>query len=225
MSSTERAVLEKEAIELGFSEDIVKRSPNYTIEKMIAEHKGKHPKKSSRRTSRSRRSSRRESRKSRTEEKKELLNQTLSQLIKQDKAMDEDNDDTMTVVDMSHVTSTENPGDQKYTRFKFLVCAKNEMVKAIDINTKLKSANKDKLDADDLYVIDRDIKEAQENLKLIITEMRELHTWFQEVQAQKKVFYQKLSSRMVDISGNLAVHFQKKMENIDDYLKRLEEES
>ena len=72
--------------------------------------------------------------------------------------------------------------------------------------------------------IDQEIEESQNNLNCVIQEMREIHVWFQEVHAQKKVFYEKLSTRMVDISGKLSQHFNKKMENIDMYLRKMEKE-
>jgi hypothetical protein len=214
---SDRAAVIAEALSLGYSEDTVARLPTYTIEKMINDHKSSRVKKDSRR--------------SRTEEKKTIIqNELLSvsglaKKLESNNVKDDDDDGNATVVDMSFVTSTTNPADQKYQRFKFLVCARNEITNAIKVNTSLKNANSEKLDADDIYVIDKEVKTLQNNLGLVLTEMRELQVWFNEVNSQKKVFYEKLSSRLVDMSGTLADHFSKKVENIDSYLKTLHEDS
>ena len=198
MDVKRQSVVDK-AIKLGFKKELLDRKPTYAIENLVKEKSCHESSRKSRESSRKSRKSRELSRKSECE-------------------------DTETVVDMSHITSSENPADQKYNRFKFLVQTKNELMKAISTNAGLKSANQDKLDVDDVFMIDQEIEESQNNLNCVIQEMREIHVWFQEVHAQKKVFYEKLSTRMVDISGKLSQHFNKKMENIDMYLRKMEKE-
>ena len=214
MSSQERSLLETEANRLGFDSDLLKRTPTYAIEKMIEDSKNSN---TDLIQNDNRKILSQKSCKTRTTTPP-LENRTL---IYQP---DED-DDTVTVVDMSHVTNTNNPNDQKYQRFTFLVNAKNSISKAIEVNSKLLDANGDKLDVDDKFVMKEEISKSQEHLRLIFIEMKELQVWFQEMHEIKKHFYEKLSGRVVDVSGNLVCHFTKKMENIDRYVKELHEES
>jgi hypothetical protein len=127
-------------------------------------------------------------------------------------------DDAETLVDMSHFTNYDNPADQKYHRFVFLRQAKEQLAEAIRINTELKISNKGSLDADDLYVLDREIAVAQDQMKTIFTEMRAVHAWFGEMQAQQEDFYRNMADQSVDVSGKLKHHFEKKLKNIAEYI-------
>jgi hypothetical protein len=215
MTSVQRSLLENEANRLGFDSEYIKRTPTYAIEKMIEDSKNTN-------TDLNKNDNRKQL--SQKSFKKTGTNtpslETRSLTYQPDK-----DDDTVTVVDMSHVTNTKNPNDQKYQRFIFLVNAKNSISKAIEVNSKLLEANGDKLDADDKFIMKEDISKSQEHLKLLFIEMKELQVWFQEIHEIKKNFYEKLSGRVVDVSGNLVCHFTKKMENIDRYVRELHEES
>jgi hypothetical protein len=206
-----RSELIEEAQECGIDPEVLHRTPTYSIQKLIEERKGK-----------KRKSSKRQHHK-RVLSRRSRLNHEVQRLSDEaasaGRAVD---DDTMTVVDMSHITTTENPSQQKYKRFQWLVRAKNEMTRAISVNTKLSQENADNLDPDDLFMIKQDVVSAQDKLASINVEMRELKAWFQEIHQEKKVLYERIRSNMVDVSGNMATHFEEKMRNIDEYMKNLE---
>ena len=209
--STERTILIEEAIALGHKSESLSRMPTYMIKNAIHNNGHGKPARSVKKSSR---------RVNRTEHRRKRLNNVVHDLNVEAEDLPKE-DDTVTVVDMSHITTTENPSEQKYQRFTFLVKVKNEMVQSISINTKISQENMDKLDPDDTFVIEQSIASAQENLKSINLEMDELKVWFHEVHKEKKILYERISSTMVDVTGNMMSHFHDKMNNIDKYMQSL----
>ena len=136
----------------------------------------------------------------------------------------EEFDDGATVVDMNYVTTTTNPADQKYKRFQFLVCAKNDLVMAVKTNSALLQANLNQLDEDDVLVVKKEIESAQHQLNLVNNEIREINQWFQEMNAQRQSFYEQFLQKSHDVSGDLKNHFQKKMENIQKYIQETQKQ-
>jgi hypothetical protein len=210
-NNVDRQALIKEALDHGFKEEVLQRAPTYAIMSMLQ--------------GRTKKDDRKHKKKSGGEEDgiSHHVKQVTEQLQKEIKA--DDVDDTATVVDMSFVTSTENPADQKYKRFTFLVCAKNDLVEAIKVNGNLLQSNLDRLDEDDIMTMKKEIAATQYQLNLVNTEIREIHQWFQEVHAQKQQFYEQFLKKSNDISGNLTSHFQRKTDNIKKYIASMQEQA
>jgi len=219
----------REAVSLGYRKEELERTPTYVIASMVAERKKKkkkHDKKKDRDASPP---------KTGAEdvhvyaEQLADLGQTVERLnelkLTAPAAGEVAEDDTRTVVNMDFITSTENPSDQKYKRFSFLVAAKNDLIKAIKTNTGLLQSVVKELDEDDVLVMRHDIQQAQYQLDLVNKEMREIHQWFAEVHQQKQVFYQQFLQRSADLTGNLSTHFQRKMENIQKYMQAMVEQT
>jgi ribosome-associated translation inhibitor RaiA len=213
-----REELVKTAVEMGMSKDIVGRTPTYTLESMIKGKSSKREKATSKKGEFLKTSV------SPIEQKQQEITSEIRKIVEENKQKYIPDDDTMTVVDMSHVTTTENPADQKFKRFDFLVCAKNQLLLGIKTNSGLTEANREKLDEDDMFVLQKEISSQQEQLNLVLNEMREIRAWFEEVRAQKIEFYEKLSGKVVDISGGLSIHFNNKLEKINKYLESLQKE-
>lgn len=133
-------------------------------------------------------------------------------------------DDVETIVETnlnSDDTLQLSPSDQKYARFKTLIDLFKDMQNAITTNTKLKSANSERLDEEDTAVIDNEIAYCQQNIESIKRELLELQTWFEEVQKEKLLFYMKFSTRIVDTSGQMKKHFQHKLKKIQVYMEQI----
>jgi hypothetical protein len=47
--------------------------------------------------------------------------------------------------------------------------------------------------------------------------MIEVQVWFEEMQAQQRMFYKNMISHCVDLSGNVKKHFSKKLADLDQY--------
>lgn len=202
--AVDRVALIKEAVEKGFSEESLQRQPTYTIMSMIAQKKRQ---------------------KEKTETKpsiNELVTKAHQELTHDE---EEDFDDTKTVVDMSHMTNTTNPADQKYKRFTFLVAAKNDLVNAIKTNSGLLQANMEHLDEDDVLTVQKEIAGIQHQLNLVNTEIREIFTWFREVNQAKAQFYEQFLKKSSDMSGNMTTHFQRKMANIEKYMTSMNQQN
>lgn len=198
--SVDRADLITQALELGIDKQILDRSPLYAIELMIKEAI-EDTKASQKRSS--------------------SVPPPPSSPQKLDVREEEDVDDDQTVVDMSHIVNHDNPADQKYNRFRFLVRAKNDFTDAIKNNTRILQKQHDKLDPDDILVIETEIKSMQSDLDLVNKEMREINQWFHEVHAARQAYYQELQSNLSDISGNVKDHFQRKCENLNAYIANM----
>lgn len=127
-------------------------------------------------------------------------------------------DDSATVVDMEHVTQTTNPADQRYKRFKGLRSLKKTLMESISINIRLLERSLDHLDEDDVAVVEREIADIQQKLKLVTLELREIHEWFESVHAQKQEFYQQFLKDSRDVTGNLTSHFTRKLKHIQKYV-------
>jgi len=205
-----REALVQEALKRGIKEDVLHRAPTYAIMSMIQDRSG---------------GTKKTERKKDEKDIRAHVKQSVEQLSKEHKEKSTDDDDNVTVVDMSFVTSTENPADQKYKRFTSLVAMKNNLVEAIKNNSQVLQTNKDHLDEDDIMVMDKDIKLAQHQLTSVNTEIREIHQWFQEVSVQKQQYYEQLLKKSNDISGNLTSHFQRKTENIKKYIIAMQEQA
>ena len=198
MADTQRETLIQQALQMGLDESMIKRATTYSIEKMIASAGVP-----------------------RTEKKRSKVeNHIRPSFLKENKA--EIDDDAKTVVDMSFATATTNPADQKYQRFRFLTATKNDLMTAIKNNTGLYQANLDHLDEDDVLIMQKEIQEVQSNLALVNTELHEIHQWFNEMHVQKQRFYEEFLKKSADISGKLTSHFQKKMDNIQQYMTSME---
>jgi hypothetical protein len=201
-----REALIQEALALGFKPDLLQRCPTYTLSAMVQDkRKESHRRKKS------------------PPETQPDLGSVVERL--QDRKAEEDFDDKATVVDMEHITSTENPSDQKYKRFSFLICAKNELIAAIQNNTQLLQTHKDKLDPDDIAVIHGEIEKSQYQLNLVNAEIQEIQQWFHEVHVQKQIFYTEFLKNSTDISGELSSHFQRKVDNIQKYMQAMHDTS
>lgn len=201
--TVDRAALIKEAVEKGFSEESLQRQPTYTIMSMIAQKKKQKEK----------------------TETKPSINELVTKAHQELTHDEEDFDDTKTVVDMSHMTSTTNPADQKYKRFTFLVAAKNDLVNAIKTNSGLLQANMEHLDEDDVLTVQKEIAGIQHQLNLVNTEIREIFTWFREVNQAKAQFYEQFLKKSSDMSGNMTTHFQRKMANIEKYMTSMNQQN
>jgi len=203
--TVDRAALIKEAVEKGFNEESLQRQPTYTIMSMIAQKKKPEVKK-----------------------EKSVPKPSIEHLVKvanQELAAEEDFDDTKTVVDMGHVANTTNPADQKYKRFTFLVAAKNDLVNAIKTNSGLLQANMEHLDEDDVTTVQKEISGIQHQLNLVNQEIREINTWFQEMNQAKAQFYEQFLKKSSDMSGNMTTHFQRKMSNIEKYMTSMDQQT
>lgn len=216
----------REAVSLGYRQEELERTPTYVIASMVAERKKKKKK--------------HDKKKDKTgaedvqiyAEQLADLGQSVNRLNEAKltaplvgEVAKEPDDDTRTVVNMDFITSTENPSDQKYKRFSFLVAAKNDLIKAIKTNTALLQSVAKDLDEDDVMVVRHDIQQAQYQLDLVNKEMREIHQWFVEVHQQKQIFYQQFLQRSADLTGNLSTHFQRKVENIQKYMRTMIEQT
>lgn len=222
-----REALIREAVSLGYREDEIQRTPTYVIVSMVAERKKKKKKKDKDRDDPQPPRTGAEDVQVYAEQLKDL-GQTVERLQENKLALtssEDPHDDAKTVVNMDFITSTENPSDQKYKRFAFLVAAKNDLIKAIKTNTALVQSTASELDEDDVLVMRHDIQQAQHQLDLVNREMREIHQWFAEVHQQKHVFYQQFLQRSADLTGNLSSHFQRKMENIQKYMQAMTEQA
>jgi len=215
--TVDREALIAEAVNRGFKEEVLQRSPTYTIVAMLQGNKGSSRDESSRR-------SRKHKRAHKPPPGVAKYVQGVTEKLEDTKHQQEF-DDTATVVDMNYVTSTENPSDQKYKRFSFLVCAKNELIAAIKTNSSNLQANLDHLDEDDVATVKKEIQDSQYQLNLVNTEIKEIHQWFQEVHAQKQAFYEQFLKQSSDISGKLTSHFQRKMGNIQKYIGAMQEQA
>lgn len=227
---TDHDTLVREAVSLGYKEDQIVRMPTYVIASMVAERKKKKKKHHAH-----------DGKPPRTgaedvrvyEEQLTDVEQTVHRLhearlatpsnVEEALGPADALDDAKTVVNMDFVTSTDNPSDQKYQRFSFLVAAKNDLILAIKKNTALLSTEAQQLDQDDVAVMQHDIAQAQAQLALVNREIRDIHQWFAEVHQQKHVFYQQFLKRSTDLTGNLSTHFQRKIENIQKYMRSMSE--
>jgi len=198
-----RETLVAEAKKAKISDDVIARTTTCALQSLLKDEKDKQKKHSKRPT---------------VEDFVKSTNEHL-----QNSKDPEDIDDNATVVDMSHVTSTTNPSDQKYKKFTFLAAARNDLIAAIKTNSALLQANLDNLDEDDVMTMKRDIEGIQYRLNLVNTELKEIQQWFVEMNAQKQSFYEQLLHKSHDISGDLRDHFTKKMENIKNYVKEIQD--
>lgn len=190
----DRDAVIQEAIQAGIREENLQRLPLYAIRTMIDERRKK---------------------------KVPPLKADVADAMCSIEDNEHNEDDTRTVVNMDHVTSTTNPADQKYKRFSFLISARNELLKAIRTNTDLLNNTSKDLDPDDILAVRHDIEQAQFQFDLIDKEIREIHQWFSEVQHQKQVFYEQFLKKSTDLTGNLTAHFQQKMLNIQKYVNEM----
>ena len=212
MSEVERDTAIKQASDLGFSEEMLDRTPTSSILEMIEKSISRHSKKH------------RES-KSRLDSRQLEIHNNIENVRNSDQNRNDQEDDNQTIVDISHITKTQNPTDRYYERFQFLVKAKNTVTEAIKLNSLLLQEHEKKLDPDDMFVFNQEIKQQQNNLNLIVSEMREIQRFFSETNEERKKFYRELTSQMKDLSGNCKKHFQTKLQNIDEYLVKLDKES
>lgn len=143
----------------------------------------------------------------------------------QDQKREEDFDDSATVVDMAHVTESGNPSDRKYKRFCELACVKKDLTDAIRRNTELLKTTLSRLDEDDVGVLKREIQSSQYQLNLVNGEIKQINHWFQEVYAERRSFYQSVLENSSDITGELTKHFERKMKNIEEYNRSMNEHS
>lgn len=217
----DKEALIREAVSLGYKPDEIARTPTYVIQSMIAERKKKKSKRQVHRTGDA-------DVKVYAEQIVYAAPATLVDTAKDAVATakgDDDQDDTKTVVNMDFITSTENPSDQKYSRFSCLVAMKGDLIRSIKTNTALLQTNLTKFDSDDVAVVQREIAKSQHHLGLVNTEIREINQWFSEVHQQKYAFYQQFLQNSANVTGEMTSHFQRKMENIQKYMRAMHEQS
>ncbi len=198
--TVDRAALIAEAKRRGYSEEQLLRQTNHSIQTMLAQKQHRHRK----------------------------IAPSLDQYVKMTtqalKPRDLDEvDDTKTVIDMSHVTTTSNPIDKNYKRFQMLSQYKNELISAIQINSTLFQEHQKQLDEDDAAIMQQEIAHIQKQLSEVTAEMRELHQWFIDTNLLKQSFYEQFLKNSKDVSGALSSHFQKKLDNIHQYMKSIQE--
>ncbi len=203
----ERETLLQQAVALGLDREELLRKPVYFIQSLIDEAK---PAAKERPRSRDRDKSRRG--RERRERKRKYA---------QDRLMDEKAfDDGETVVDMSFMTGSKNPSEQKFRRFQRLVESRAQLMRAIEVNGALVKDTK-RLDPDDVQILKEDLANLQEKLGLVGQEAREIYQWFQEMYQEKIDLYQELMGSAEDLNGAIGQHFQRKMTNMTDYLERM----
>lgn len=204
-----RDSLIQEAIKRGYSEDQVLRAPAYHILKMLNEdEKDKERKKIHRRHHHHSRA-------------EDLAAQQIHGDLEVRGEEDDEDDDSRTVVDMSHITQHANPSDQKFARFQFLIKAKETLIAAINKNTTLLQSRLQYLDGDDVLAMKNEIEGAQKKLQETTVEMQELYQSLVEIQAERQALYESLLADSTDLSGNLRNHFHQKLQNIKDYIKAM----
>ncbi len=217
---TDRNALIQEAVGLGYKEDEIARTPTYVIQSIVAERKKKKnkPPPSSHKAGAADVHVYAEQI---TDTVPPATTRVAEEMLKKAEA----DDDTKTVVNMDFMTKSQNSSDQKYNRFAFLVAAKNDLIKAIKTNSALLESHRTNFDEDDVQVIRREIEHSQYQLGLVNTEMREIQQWFSEVHQEKHVFYQQCLQSSADVSGHLTSHFQRKMENIQKYMRAMHDQA
>lgn len=200
---TERAELVKRAMERGYDEAQISRMTNYVLETLLSKREREPPR--------------------HHKHQHEVTAAATSAAVRLHSVERKDQEpDTQTVIDLEHVTETKNPADQKYHRFRGLAAMKHDLEASVQVNGRLVTTHRSHLDEDDVLAVQREIEQTQYQLSLVNKEMREILTWFNEVMEQKRVFYKEFVSGSSDMSGNLTSHFQKKLENIQQYMSEMQ---
>lgn len=185
----ERDTLIQKALELGHTKDELQRLPNYSIQKII-KHSQK-PKKYS---------------------VKKYTEQVYDQLEQGD------DDDTQTVFDMEHLTSSNTPADQKYNRFKQLKKIKKHLEKALIQNSEVLKDFRDRMDPDDILKFEETLNQNKKDIELAKVELLEIDQWFKDAYKDRLSFYQHLIAKSSDVTGQLTDHFQVKILAIQKYM-------
>ncbi len=132
---------------------------------------------------------------------------------------DDVDSDTETLIDMSHVTCTVNPSDQKFVRFQFLLKARAEFSNSLMKNKQIVEETKKSLDNDDVELLNECLEGDNECLTQINLELRSIYVWAEERLAEKQAFYNDLCKQLVGPNATKArQHFADKVANMRQYV-------
>lgn len=199
MSQDKRALAIAEAAAFGYTEDQLKRLPLYDIENIIKTQKHRH-----------------------VRQEPGLFPTELPEPQTQtpDEAIPDDN---RTVIDLKFAQSA-NPSDAKYKRFMQLHAIKLQLLRAIAENTKLLQDYRVSFDADDVVCLEGAIGQQQQQLRSVADEMRDIFEWFRTVCSERDRVYTEVTKKTIDPSNQVKGHFQRKLDNIQEYIRVMQQQ-
>lgn len=205
---SDRDELCKVGVENGLSLQTLKRMPIYVLEKTIQKLKEQN-KPTSPNTSN-------------TSNKSNLSQLSKQSFVELKQQHHNDIDDNCTVVDMSVKATSKNFIDELYKSFKEEIKRRNTIMHAIKINSNMFQNNRDNLDDEDSFKMQQELEKYQQMLQLVLNTMEDYQHQFVRIQSEKQSFYKQYRSNLIDITGNLYTHFDKKLENIHKYMEDIE---
>jgi len=132
-----------------------------------------------------------------------------------------DDEDAETVVDMSFYTEAQNPTQEKWERFKFLVRARNELMKSLNNNENVYNQVSDHIESDDRQKFQETIEQQSRMLQSIRREMLEIAAWFNQICSTQIDTYQRILREAQGPCDSLLNHLQTKIQNIQVYLDEI----
>ena len=126
-------------------------------------------------------------------------------------------DDAKTIIDIPLDQST---SDQKIARLEKLSTNAKILKDGIFKNREIYEKHVGIWDADDVLKLKQEIDYASHCLKLVNIEYQHLKAQLSQ-SSQKLEFYRQNVGSLVDISGNLASHFQQKIMNLEHQLQKV----
>lgn len=208
MSSREE--LWKIGVENGLALQNLKRMPIYVLEKTIQKIQEQKSPKSPNTSNKSNKSN--------------LTHLSNKSFVELDQQQQQHNviDDNCTVVDMSAKANSNNFIDELYKSFKQEIKKRNTIMHAIKTNSNVFQNNRDQLDEEDSFKMQQELNNYQDMLQLVLNTMEDYQNQFVRIQSEKRSFYKQYRSNLIDITGDLYTHFDKKLENIHKYMEDIE---
>lgn len=131
-------------------------------------------------------------------------------------------EETRTLIDMSHVTASPNTAEQKFARFQQLSKMREKLIKALTKNSASLKNYEHQLEVEDVLMLKQDLALLQEKVDAVNQEMVEIRGWFLEMKQFKEHFYHEfVKHSWVDHNGQVIPYFQQKLNAINQCLQHL----
>lgn len=131
-------------------------------------------------------------------------------------------EDTRTLIDMSHFTASPNMAEQKFARFQQLSKMREKLVKALAKNSASLKNYEHQLEAEDVIMLKRDLVTSQDKVDAVNQELVEIRGWFLDMKQFKEHFYHEfVKHSWEDHNGQVTPYFQQKLNAINQCLQHL----